>query len=163
LRLDVGSNPIRACVREGSSPGSNRRTRAAGVPLPPCECESSAYLDSARSEHTSGRGETPDDEDDRNPLGDTVEVDFGEVLYTEDGQPVGRIRGVEAGGAFVSFREGMGGLSVEHARSGHEFGEAELVWRCTGCGEMGEIDAGLPEGCPECGEPKEALMYWTED
>lgn len=25
------------------------------------------------------------------------------------------------------------------------------------------IEDGLPEECPNCGEPKEALMYWTED
>ena len=111
----------------------------------------------------SGRGETPDEEDDEDPLDDAVEVDFGEVLYTEDGRPVGQIRGIEAGGAFVTFREGVEGLSLGHARSGHEFGEAELMWRCTECGEMGEIDEGLPDECPNCGAPKEALMYWTED
>lgn len=63
----------------------------------------------------------------------------------------------------VSVRDGVEGLSVEHARSGHVFGEVELVWRCTNCGEPGEIDDGLPAECPNCGEPKEALMYWTED
>ena len=37
------------------------------------------------------------------------------------------------------------------------------MWRCTECGEMGEIDGGLPDRCPGCGSEKEALMYWTED
>jgi rubrerythrin len=64
---------------------------------------------------------------------------------------------------FVPFRDGIESLPVEHARSGHEFGEAELVWRRTECGEMGEADAGLPAECPDCGEPEEAPTYWTGD
>jgi rubrerythrin len=31
------------------------------------------------------------------------------------------------------------------------------------CGEMGEIDEGIPETCPGCDAPKEDLMYWLED
>ena len=37
------------------------------------------------------------------------------------------------------------------------------MWRCTVCGEMGEIDGGLPDTCPSCDTEKENLMYWTED
>nr|WP_245699018.1 hypothetical protein [Halopelagius longus] len=66
-------------------------------------------------------------------------------------------------GVFVTVREGAEELSVEHARSGHNFGMAELMWRCTDCGEMGQIDEGLPGTCPNCGTEKENLMYWTED
>lgn len=110
----------------------------------------------------SGRGETPEEEgEDVEPS--SPKVSFGDVLYTEDGEPVGRIRGIEEGGVFVSTRDGAEGLSVEHARSGHAFGEAELMWRCTECGEMGDIEEGLPETCPNCGSEREALMYWTED
>lgn len=54
-------------------------------------------------------------------------------------------------------------MSVEHARSNGEFGLAELMWRCMECGEMGRIEDGLPEKCPNCSESREALMYWTED
>lgn len=115
----------------------------------------------------SGRGETPeaddDDADDDTYDLDDVSVNFGTTVYDDDGRPLGEVRGVEEGGFFVSSREGVEALSVEHARSGHEFGEAELMWRCTECGEMGEIDEGLPEECPNCNSPKEALMYWTED
>lgn len=114
----------------------------------------------------SGHGETPDEEAEEEPTDeklDEFDLALGETLYTEDGDPVGEIRGFEEGGAFVTFREGAEALSIEHARSGHEFGEANLMWRCTECGEMGEIDEGLPNECPNCGEPKEALMYWTED
>lgn len=124
----------------------------------------------------SGRGETPeaDDEDDPRDGGDAhddddtyaldgVSVEFGTAVYDENGQPLGKVRGVEEGGFFVTTREGVESLSVEHARSGHDFGQAELMWRCTECGKMGEIDDGLPGECPNCGSPKEALMYWTED
>ena len=108
----------------------------------------------------SGRGETPAEE------GEEVDdhgVTPGDTLYTEDGIPVGEVRGVEEGGLFVSLREGAENLSIEHARSGQAFGEAELMWRCMECGNMGEIDEGLPERCFDCGAERESLMYWTED
>ena len=92
-----------------------------------------------------------------------MQLDLGQPVYDENGRELGEIRGFEEGGFFVTTREGVERLSVEHARSGHDFGEAELMWRCTNCGEMGEIDDGIPEECPNCGESKEALMYWTED
>jgi len=109
----------------------------------------------------SGRGETPD-EDVEEELADP-DITPGQTLYDDDGDPVGTVRGVEQGGLFVTLRDGMETMSVEHARSGHSFGEAELMWRCRNCGEMGDIQDGLPEQCPNCGEEKENLMYWTED
>lgn len=108
----------------------------------------------------SGRGETPEEDDDEVQ---PVDVNLGQMLYTEDGTAVGTIRGMEEGGLFVSIREGAEALSVEHARSGHTFGEAELMWRCTNCGEMGKIEDGLPERCTNCGTEREDLMYWKED
>ena len=112
----------------------------------------------------SGHGEQPvEDDGDVEATEQALEVDFGETVYDEDGNELGRIRGLEKGGFFVSTRSGVESLSVEHSRAGHEFGEGELMWRCTNCGEMGEIDDGIPDECPNCGEPKEALMYWTED
>jgi len=107
----------------------------------------------------SGRGETPEEREETDP----GSIDFGDTLYDEDGRAIGTVRGIEEGGVFVSTRAGYEELSVEHARSGHSFGEAELMWRCTNCGEMGEIDEGIPETCPSCGGPREDLMYWTED
>jgi len=111
---------------------------------------------------TSG-GETPSAEGEAEAEEQVNQLDLGQVVYDEDGQALGEIRGFEKGGFFVTTREGVESLSVEHARAGHDFGEAELMWRCTECGEMGDIDEGLPDECPGCGEPKEALMYWTED
>ena len=112
----------------------------------------------------SGKGERPaEDDGDEDAEEQVMQLDLGQTIYDENGTELGEIRGFESGGFFVTTREGIESLSVEHARSGHDFGEATLMWRCTNCGEMGELDEGLPDECPNCGEPKEALMYWTED
>jgi rubrerythrin len=108
----------------------------------------------------SGRGETPENEDEE-PTANRVSL--GEKVYNTDGEILGEIRGIEEGGFFVTSREGVERLSIEHARSGQSFGEAELMWRCSECGEMGEIDEGFPDICPNCGTEKENIMYWTED
>ncbi|MDS0476100.1 hypothetical protein [Natrinema sp. 1APR25-10V2] len=88
---------------------------------------------------------------------------FGTTVYTEDGTKIGRIRGIDENGLYVTLQDGFEGLSVEHVRSGHEFGEAELMWRCWECGEMGRLDSELPDECPNCGTDREDLYYWTED
>jgi len=111
----------------------------------------------------SGHGETPAEEGDAEAEDAIMQLDLGQTVYDDEGTELGQIRGFEEGGFFVTTREGVESLSVEHARSGHDFGEAELMWRCTNCGRMGEIEDGLPGECPNCGESKEALMYWTED
>jgi len=111
----------------------------------------------------SGRGETPTEESDEEATEEVDSLSFGQTLYDEGGRAVGSVRGIEEGGVFLTTREGVEALSVEHARSGVSFGEAELMWRCTVCGEMGEIDGGLPDTCPSCDTEKENLMYWTED
>lgn len=111
----------------------------------------------------SGHGETPAEEGDREAEEEVLTIDMGQTVYDADGNAIGNVRGFEEGGFFVTTREGVEGLSIEHARSGHEFGEAELMWRCTNCGEMGEIEGGIPDECPNCGVPKEDIMYWTED
>ncbi|USZ70875.1 DUF7130 family rubredoxin-like protein [Natronosalvus halobius] len=108
-------------------------------------------------------GETPAREGDEEAVEDVHEVQFGQTVYGEDGEELGTVRGFDLGGFFVTTREGVEAMSVEHARSGHEYGEAELMWRCTECGEMGAIDEGFPDTCPNCGTEKENLMYWTED
>ncbi len=91
-----------------------------------------------------------------------VHVSLGETVYNEDGDAIGTVRGFTDDGIVVTDRTGMAALSIEHERTPHEFGEAELMWRCSQCGEMGEIDP-LPETCPNCGTEKEDLYYWTED
>jgi rubrerythrin len=108
-------------------------------------------------------GETPAREGEEEAVEEVHDVNYGQTVYDEDGNALGRVRGFERSGFFVTTREGAEGMSVEHARSGHEFGEAHLMWRCMECGEMGEIDDGLPDECPNCGTEREDLMYWTED
>ncbi|WP_408959950.1 hypothetical protein [Natrinema sp. 74] len=108
-------------------------------------------------------GETPAKEGDEEAIEEIEDLSFGQTVYDEDGEALGRIRGFEQSGFFVTTRDGAEGLSVDHARSGQGFGEAELMWRCMECGEMGDIDGGLPDECPNCGTEKENLMYWTED
>ena len=108
----------------------------------------------------SGRGEDPEDEGEQpSPFA----ISPGEEVYNDEGTVLGVIRGIEEGGFFVTTREGAEKLSIEHARSGQGWGEAELMWRCVECGEMGEIDEGIPDHCPNCGAEKENIMYWTED
>lgn len=108
-------------------------------------------------------GETPAKEGDEEAVEAIEHLNFGQTVYDEDGNEIGRIRGFEQSGFFVTTREGAEAMSVEHARSGQSFGEAELMWRCMECGEMGDIEGGLPDDCPNCGTEREDLMYWTED
>ncbi|APW96984.1 hypothetical protein CHINAEXTREME_04005 [Halobiforma lacisalsi AJ5] len=108
-------------------------------------------------------GETPAKADDEEALEEVHEVTSGQTVYDEDGNVLGRVRSFEQSGFFVTTREGAEAMSIEHARSGHEFGEAHLMWRCMECGEMGGITADLPDECPNCQTGRENLMYWTED
>jgi|SRR5699024_10441750 len=94
---------------------------------------------------------------------ESPDVEVGTTVYTDDGEKVGTVRGFDEDGFFVTTREGVESLSVEHERAGGSFGEAELMWRCSNCGEMGKLDDDIPDTCPNCGAPKEDLYYWTED
>lgn len=94
---------------------------------------------------------------------DDLSVATGTTVYTEEGEQLGTVRGFNADGFFVTTHEGIDSPSVEHLHSGHGFGEAELMWRCSNCGEMGELDDGVPDTCPNCDGPRENLYYWTED
>lgn len=103
------------------------------------------------------RVEVPDMSD------DTPKVALGRTVYDEHGEELGTVRGFDDDGFFVTTREGVNALSIEHERAGHEFGEAELMWRCAECGELGDLQEAFPEACPNCGVEKEALYYWIED
>jgi rubrerythrin len=37
------------------------------------------------------------------------------------------------------------------------------MWRCSVCGEMGDLEGGDPETCPNCGTGAEDLYAWLED
>lgn len=88
-------------------------------------------------------------------------LDFGETVYTEDGKPLGRVRGFDEDGFYVTSAGGVEAASADHASTGLS-GEGELMWRCWNCGEMGEIE-NIPDECSSCGAPKEDIYYWTED
>ena len=92
---------------------------------------------------------------------DAVSVAFGTAVYNDDGDQLGTIRGFDEHGFYVTTDEGIQALSGEHLTAGAP-GEAELMWRCWACGEMGDIEE-MPDECPACGAPKEDLYYWQED
>lgn len=89
-------------------------------------------------------------------------VDVGQRIFDEEGTELGSVRGITDDGFLVSTREGIESLSVEHERSAPDVGEAELMWRCADCGEMGDI-ADLPETCPNCGASREEVYYYVDD
>ena len=95
-------------------------------------------------------------------MSDDPHVTIGTDVYDDEGTKLGSVRGLTDDGFAVTTREGIEALSIEHDRAGHEFGEAELLWRCADCGELGDIDD-IPEGCPSCGADRTALYYWIED
>ena len=97
---------------------------------------------------------------------DEPRVALGTEVFDDEGRSLGTVRGLGDDGFFVTTRVGVDALSIEHARSVPEFGEAELMWRCIECGEMGDLqdyEEGVPEECPNCGVPREDIYYWTED
>lgn len=93
---------------------------------------------------------------------DQPKVTIGTTVYNDDGERLGRVRGFEEDAFVVSTAEGIAAFSVEHERAGHGFGEAELLWRCSECGALGEVED-IPDACPDCGAAREYLYYWTED
>lgn len=105
---------------------------------------------------TGSRREPEDD-------GDSERLALGETVFNAVGDPLGKVRGFDSNGFVVTMLEGYEPTSVEHGHTATEVGEAELMWRCTECGELGRIEEGVPESCPGCGGRKESLMYWIED
>ena len=47
--------------------------------------------------------------------------------------------------------EGTHDISSQEHDPGQEFGEGYIMWRCEECGEMGKLDEGFPDECPNCG------------
>jgi len=98
--------------------------------------------------------------EDRTPLSDES-IDIGQPVYDGDGRLLGRISGFT--------EEGFEAESVELDESeseelpGKEFGEGYLMWRCGECGRMGDLEDDLPDTCPDCGAPREAITVVEED
>ena len=85
-----------------------------------------------------------------------------EVSITEDVDEDGDVQdaGVESDQAAKTNEESLRTSEQEH-QPGQEFGEGYLMWRCDNCGEMGELEDGLPSECPNCGS--EDVYKWRED
>ena len=99
-------------------------------------------------------GSVPDDEP----------IDPGESVYDEDGRVLGQVSGYTPDGFEVSTaRSGSAGGDDAETIPGQEFGEGYLMWRCSECGEMGGLEGGMPDSCPACEAPEEALVAIEED
>lgn len=123
------------------------------------------------------------------PTDDGSSIEPGTVVYDGDGVALGVVSGFTSDGFEVAIVEDVDevdaeGLATveapdtesEQARKtseeslrtseqqhqpGQEFGEGYLMWRCDACGEMGELEDGLPNECPNCGD--ENVYKWRED
>lgn len=88
-------------------------------------------------------------------------IETGASVYDDDGNELGVIADVTAEGFEVSTDGETDGDSVQEHDPGQEFGEGYIMWRCRECGEMGDLDDGLPTECPNCGA--ENVVKWRED
>ncbi|WP_336136650.1 DUF7130 family rubredoxin-like protein [Natronomonas amylolytica] len=91
----------------------------------------------------------------------STSIEPGELVYDSDRRLVGRVSGLTDDG-FEAEKITPDESEVEEL-PGQEFGEGFLMWRCTECGEMDELDEGMPETCPNCGAPEEAISAIEED
>ncbi|PSQ49626.1 hypothetical protein BRD19_03305 [Halobacteriales archaeon SW_7_65_23] len=88
-------------------------------------------------------------------------VEPGEYVFNENGQLVGQVNAITQSGFEIEMVEPEG-ENIEEL-PGQKFGEGYLMWRCGECGEMGELKEGIPDECPACGAPEEALSAMRED
>lgn len=121
--------------------------------------------------------------------GDETTVANGDVVYDEDDEALGVVAGATSDGFTVSIEEeieyveevpgedepgaGSSGdrgappdesveeIDPQEHDPGPEFGEGYIVWRCEACGEIGELEDGLPDECPNCGS--ESVVKYRED
>jgi len=88
-------------------------------------------------------------------------MEAGEEVYDSSGRLLGRITSFTDAGFEIETVEP--GESDMEELPGQKFGEGYLMWRCGECGEMGELEDGMPETCPACGAPEEAISAMRED
>lgn len=88
-------------------------------------------------------------------------VEPGELVYDSNSRLVGRVSGLTNDGFEAETGDFDGSEMTE--LPGQEFGEGYLMWRCTECGEMSALRDGLPESCPGCAAPREAISVIQED
>lgn len=99
-----------------------------------------------------------------NSYAETTVIGPGETIYDGDGQPLGRVVSMTDDGFEVETIDPDGSRGDDKEElPGQEFGEGYLMWRCRECGEMGDLEDGMPSTCPSCGAPEEALAEVVED
>lgn len=101
--------------------------------------------------------------DERRPPSDPGSIDPGEPVYDREGRLLGRVTGFTDEGFEIETVDPDDPDRVDEEIPSGKFGEGYLMWRCLECGEMGEIDEGFPESCPNCGAPREDLTEVVED
>lgn len=101
--------------------------------------------------------------DERRPPADPESIEPGEAVYDREGRLLGRVTGLTDEGFEIETVDRDDPDRVDEEIPDGTFGEGYLMWRCLECGEMGELDEGLPESCPNCGAPREDLTEVTED
>ncbi|QLD84876.1 hypothetical protein HWV23_03800 [Natronomonas halophila] len=88
----------------------------------------------------------------------------GEPVYSGDGTFLGRVSSLNEAGFEVEEIGTTDSDGVDQEElPGQEFGEGYLMWRCTECGEMGELEDDIPDSCPGCDAPREAIEEVQED
>jgi hypothetical protein len=88
-------------------------------------------------------------------------VEPGGRVYDGDGRLLGHVSTLTEDGFEIASIDGD---DIDRGElPGQEFGEGYLMWRCGECGDMGDIGGGIPERCPACNAPREAIMKVLED
>lgn len=91
-------------------------------------------------------------------------IEPGQRVFDDDGELLGVVSGYTDDGFEVEMSSGEGSDGAASAEvPGQQFGEGFLMWECTECGKMGDLEDGLPESCPNCGAPREAIAEARED
>lgn len=93
---------------------------------------------------------------------DERHLSIGEGVYTSGGDRIGTIVDITGGSVQVKLDDDTTVTTKGHDERSLGYGEVELMWRCSRCGELGQIEE-MPDSCPSCGADKEELYYWTED
>jgi rubrerythrin len=79
----------------------------------------------------------------------TTSFEPGMAVYDDENNEIGVISELTDEGFEVSAEDDPQTLDREDD-PGQEFGEGYIMWRCENCGEMGELEDGLPSECPSC-------------
>jgi len=91
-------------------------------------------------------------------------IEPGEAVYSKNGELLGRVSSLTNDGFEVETVETTASDGVDQEEiPGKEFGEGYLMWQCEECGEMGELDEEIPDSCPNCDAPREAIAEVRED